>query len=462
MTKHDIRRGSTDLERRFGGALFRPGEAGYDEHRLGWHRTFESHPAIIAAAASADDVRAAVLAARERDLTLAVQATGHGAVVPADGALLLKTTALTGVEIDPHRRVARVGPGAVWADVNRAAARYGLAGLAGRCSTVGVTGYTLGGGQSWLSRTFGFAADSVVSADVVTADGVALTATARQHPDLFWALRGGGGNFGVVTSLEFRLRQVPHVYSGMSFYPLDRAFDTLAAYREWALGEPEAMNTAVLLLRLPPSPLIPEPLRGRRVLAIRAFHHGDDGGRFLAPLLEAAGPPLVDAFGMRPFPAASDATNGPDAPPMANRQEIELFRALPDDVLHAIVEAGAADSPLAFVEVRHWGGAMAAPGPDAGPAGHRDVPFSVMAVAPYLSPDRTAADATLDRLLGRLRPHATGGSFLTLLTDHTKTRTAFTAGNYARLAAVKRAWDPANVFHLGHNIPPAPDRKATP
>ncbi len=452
----------SDLRRRFGGALFRPGDAGYDEHRLGWHRTFESRPAIVAAAASAADVRAAVLAVRENDLEFAVQATGHGTVVPADGALLLKTTALNDIQIDPVRRIARVGPGAVWADVNRAAARYGLAGLAGRCGTVGVTGYTLGGGQSWLSRTFGFAADSVVSADLVTADGVALTTTARQHPDLFWALRGGGGNFGVVTSLEFRLYPVSRVYCGMSVYPAERAFDTLAAYRQWALDEPEAMNTAVLLIRLPPSPLFPEPLRGKRVLAIRAFHHGENGRQVLAPLLEAAGPPLLDAFGVREFPDASDATNGPDAPPMANRQEIEMFRALPDDALHAIVEAGAADSPLAFVEVRHWGGAMADPGPDAGPAGHRDVPFSVLAVAPYLSADRTAADATLDRLVDRLRPYATGGSFLNLLTDHTKTRTAFTAENYARLTAIKRAWDPANVFHLGHTIPPAPDRKEIP
>jgi FAD/FMN-containing dehydrogenase len=323
-----------------------------------------------------------------------------------------------------------------------------------------VTGYTLAGGQSWLSRTFGFAADSVVSADVVTADGVAVTATAYQHPDLFWALRGGGGNFGAVTSLEFRLRPVPRVYSGMSFHPLERAFDTLAAYRQWAPGEPGGMNTAVLLIRLPPSPLVPEPLRGRRVLAVRAFHHGDDGDRILAPLLEVAGPPLFDTFGMRPFPAASDAANGPDAPPMANRQEIELFHDLPDDVLRAVCDAGDQDSPLAFVDVRHWGGAMAAAGPDAGPAGHRDVPFSVMAVTPYPSADRTAADAALDRLTGRLRPHATGGSFLSLLTDPTRTRTAFTPGNYARLAAIKRAWDPGNVFHLGHNVPPATDRKA--
>ncbi|MEV4350933.1 FAD-binding oxidoreductase [Actinoplanes sp. NPDC049596] len=444
------------------GPVFRPGDAGYDEHRAGWQRNFESRPAVIVAAAGADDVQAAVRAAREQALPLAVQATGHGTLVPADGALLLKTTALTDVHIDPRNRIARVGPGAVWADVNRAAARYGLAGLAGRCRTVGVTGYTLGGGQSWLSRTYGFAADSVVRADLVTADGVARTASADQHPDLFWALRGGGGNFGIVTSLEFRLYPVDRVFSGMSFYRIERARETLAAYREWARTEPEAMNSAVLLIR--------EPLRGQRVLALRAFHHGDDGRRVLAPLLAAAGPPLFDAFEMRPFPAAGDATNGPDAPPMANRQELELFHTLPDEVLDAVVEAGAPDSPLAFVELRHWGGAMARPAPDAGPAGHRDVPFSVMAVAPYPAAAERAnagaerasagragaerADTALDRLAGRIRPHATGGSFLSLLMDPSRTRSAFTPGHYARLTEIKRAWDPDNVFHLGHNIPP--------
>ena len=424
--------------------MFKPGDPGYDRHRLGWNRTFESHPALIAVAATTGDVRVAVRTARDHDLPLAVQATGHGLIAPVDGALLLKTTALNDVQIDPARRVARVGPGAVWADVNRAAARYGLAGLAGRCSTVGVTGYTLGGGQSWLSRTFGFAADSMISAEVVTAGGVVLTASAREHPDLFWALRGGGGNFGVVTSLEFQLYPVARVWSGMSLYPLERAFDVLAAYRQWALTEPEATNTAVLLPQVD----------GRRVLAIRAFHHGDDGARALAPLLDVAGPPLVDAFATRAFPEASAATNGPDVPPIPNRQEIELFHTLPDEVLHAIVEAGAGDSPIAFVELRHWGGAMAA---GDGPAGHRDVPFSVIAVAPFPTP----TDVTLDRLVRRIRPYATGGSFLTLLTDPSRTRSAFTPANYARLTDVKRTWDPANFFRTGHNIPPALTREAT-
>ena len=319
------------------------------------------------------------MAAHEHDLPLAVQATGHGTVVAADGALLLDTSRLCGVEIDPTRRRARVGPGAVWAQVNAAAAQFGLGSLAGRCSTVGVTGYTLGGGAGWLSRTFGFAADSVVRAEVVTADGRLVTASADEHPDLFWALRGGGGNFGIVTSLEFTLYPADRVFSGMSLYPLDRALETLAAYGSWALDEPEGDEHARCCscgcLR---HPSFPEPLRGRRVLAIRAFHLGsaDEGRRVLAPLLEAAGPPLLDAFAMRPFPEASAATNGPGR--AADGQP-----AGPRPAPHRQRRRGRRHGRGRVQRTRRWRssscGTGVAPwpsrGPGAGPAGHRDVPF---------------------------------------------------------------------------------------
>ena len=419
-----------------------PGDAGYDDLRKPLNPSLDPHPAAIVPAAGAADVRAAVLTARKYELPFAVQSTGHGTHVAYDNALLVRTGGMASVLIDPDRRVARVGPAARWGDVLRAAAPFGLAPLSGSSPDVGVTGYTLGGGLGWLARRYGLAADSVLRALVVTADGELEVATPDRNAELFWALRGGGGSFAVVTGLEFRLYPVARVFGGMSLYPVERAFETLSAYRQWALDEPAGMNSAVLLLRLP---------TGRRVLAIRAFHHGDpvEGRRVLAPLLDVAGPPLLDAFAVRAFPEASAATNGPDAPPMAHRQTIELFRALPDDAIDAMVEAGSPDSPLAFVEVRHWGGAMADPPPDAGPAGHRDMPFSVLAVGPH-----PAGDGHLDRLAERLAPQATGGSFLTLLTDPGKTRTAFTDANYARLAAVKRAWDPDNVFHLNHNIPP--------
>lgn len=341
----------------FHGGLYLPGEAGYDHERLGWSRAIDARPALVAVASSPEDVQTAVMAAREHGLPLAIQSTGHGTVVAADGALLLKTSQLATVAIDPQRRTARVGPGAVWEQVNVAAARFGLGSLAGRCSTVGVTGYTLGGGTGWLSRAFGYAADSVVRAEVVTAGGRRVSVSTDEHPELFWALRGGGGNFGVVTALEFRLCPTDQLFAGMSLYPLDRAFETLATYRQWALDEPDELNSAVMVMRLPPAPSVPEPFRGKRLLAIRAFYLGgeEQGRRVLAPLLEAAGPPLLDGFAMRTFPEASAATNGPDVPPIAARQYVELFQELPAPALHAIVEAGSGDrdSPLAFIELRH-------------------------------------------------------------------------------------------------------------
>jgi len=209
-------------------------------------------------------------------------------------------------------------------------------------------------------------------------------------------------------------------------------------------------------------------LRGRQVLSVRAFHLGDEasGRRALAPLLDVAGPPLHDGLATRPFSAASAATNGPDVPPIALRQDVEFFHDLPVDATAAVVDAGAAPgSPTAFVELRHWQGAISRPPADAGPAGARRVPFSVMAVAPYPAPDRRPVDAYLDRLSARLAPYATGEAFLNLLTDPTRTGDAFTADDHRRLTVVKAAWDPDNLFRMHHNVlpaAPAPRPRSTP
>ncbi len=237
-----------------GGRVYVPGEGGYEAARQPWQRRLDPHPALIVEAATAGDVRAALRFAREHDLSFAVQSTGHGAVQVPDGGLLLKTTAMSRVEVDAGRRVARVGGGAVWSDVIAAAAPHGLAPLSGTSPTVGVTGYTLGGGTGWLSRLHGYAADSVVSFEVVTADGELVTASAAENPELFWALRGGSGNYGVVTSLEFRLYPVASVYAGMAMFDPARAAAAFAVYREWALDEPDESNTALLLAKLPPPP----------------------------------------------------------------------------------------------------------------------------------------------------------------------------------------------------------------
>jgi FAD/FMN-containing dehydrogenase len=317
---------------------------------------------------------------------------------------------------------------------------------------VGVTGYTLGGGTGWLSRRYGFAADSVVRAEVVTADGELVTASAGENSDLFWALRGGSGNFGVVTSLEFELFPVAGVYAGTAMFDPARAAETLALYREWALDEPDESNTALVLAQLPPMPQLPEEVRGKRVLMLRAFYVGtaDEGERTLAPLFEAAGEPLVNT--LRETSYADAAAMLPPPPPAIAEMHIELFRELADEVIDAVVEGHEA---LMGIEVRHWGGEMARPGENAGPIGHRHIPFSVVGGGQAETPDDAERMmAGVREFAGRLRPHSTGGSYLNFLSDADRTADAYTTGDYQRLRAVKATWDPDNVFGANHNIPP--------
>jgi FAD/FMN-containing dehydrogenase len=437
------------------GRVLAPGEDGYDAARLSWQRRFDPRPAVIVEAAGVADVAAAIRFAREHELPLTVQATGHGTVRAADDGVLLKTGAMTSVEVDPYRRVARVGAGALWSDVIAAAAPHGLAPLSGSSPTVGVVGYTLGGGVGWLSREYGYAADSVVGTDLVTADGSLVKA--EDDGDLFWALRGGGGNFGVVTALEFRLHPAGDVYAGMAMFDVARAADAMAVYREWAPDEPDASNTALVVAQIPPIPEMPEAVRGKRVLILRAFHLGpaDEAERLLAPLREAAGPPLLDAMRATTFPDA--AVMMPPPPPSVGVMNLELLETVPDEAITAVVEA---EGPIAGIELRHWEGAPSRPPENAGPAGHRDVPFSIVVGAQ--SPDPAAIDelrAAVEAVVARLRPYSTGQSFLNFLGEPERVADAYTPEDYRRLGEIKATWDPDNVFRGNHNIPPAFPRK---
>jgi FAD/FMN-containing dehydrogenase len=371
-------------------------------------------------ATGAADVRAAVLASRELGLPLTVQATGHGTVVPPDEGMLLKTSRMSRVLVDPSRGIARAGAGARWSDVIAAAAPLGLAPLSGSHASVGVTGFTLGGGVGWLSRRYGFAADHLVSAEIVTADGRHLTADAGRHPDLFWALRGGSGNFGVVTSLEFRLHPVSTVYGGVALFPASRAADILTRFRDESDTRPDALSVSIA---------ITNHASHGRVVAVRAVYVGsaEEGARALRSLRDAAGPPLQEDFRTMPY-AETESLGG--TPP----QHFHLYADLPDALIAAITESDAAG-----IEVKQWGGAMARPGADAGPVGHRDVPFSL----------------TIDGSDDGLASYATGGAFLNFLHDTSRTASAYTPENFRRLREVKRAYDPQNVFHRNHNIRPA-------
>jgi FAD/FMN-containing dehydrogenase len=434
------------------GRVLRPGDDDYDAERLPWQRKFDPRPAVIVEATRPEDVQAALRMARDEDLPLAVQATGHGAVVASDGALLLKTTGLNGVTVDAEAGTARAGAGSPWRAVIEAAAPHGLAPLSGTSADVGVTGYTLGGGASGLSRMYGWAADSLLSADLVTADGERLQVSADEHPDLFWALRGGGGNFGVVTSLEFRLHPVTRVYGGMAVYDHAAAREILARYVEWAQDEPDESNTALVVMRMPPLPMIPEHLRGRQVLSLRSLYMGDAeaGERLLTPLLEGAGEPLMGGLQEMSF-ADTMTAMGPPPPPSIGEVTAELFDEVNDAVLDIVAEP---DGRVTAVELRHWGGAMARPGADAGPIGHRDIPFTVavtgLAMDPAQWPD---VKAGVGAVAEQLRPHATGGAFLNFLSDPSRTRDAYNDADWARLQAIKATYDAANVLGRGHNIP---------
>jgi FAD/FMN-containing dehydrogenase len=412
------------LRRTLHGPLHRPGEAAYDVLRRPHSPALDPRPALVVEAYGAADVRAAVVAARDYGLPFAVQGTGHGTHVPCEGGVLVRTGAMATVLVDPDRRVAHVGAGARWADVLAAAAPFGLAPLSGSDPSVGVAGYTLGGGLGWLARRHGFASDSLRRAEVVTAEGRVVTASAAEHSDLHWALRGGGGGFGVVTAMEIALHPVDRVYAGTAYFSVDRAGDTLARYRDWIATAPDALSTAVLLTRL----------GDERVLALRVMHAGpaDDAERLIAPLRAVAGPALRDDLRVTPFAAAAMGGTAP--------RHLDLLETLPDGAIDVLLAAG----EHATVEVRHWGGAIAAPGPDAGPAGHRPAALSAIVDAP--SPGLAAA----------LAPYATGGSFLNFLSDPTRTETAFTAPNLRRLREVRRAYDPDEVFSVGHAVAPAP------
>jgi FAD/FMN-containing dehydrogenase len=377
---------------------------------------------MILEANTTADVRKAVLTARERNVPFAVYATGHGGPMPEREDIVVVTTERLGgsVLVDPDRCTARVGPGALWADVLAATAPFGLVPLAGSHSSVGVIGYTLGGGMSWLSRRYGFAADSVLRAEVVTADGEVRTISADHEPDLFWAVRGGGANFAAVLGLEFRLYPLRDVYAGAATFPLDRAADVLAWYRDSAPTRPDELNANVLLTK--------------DALTVRGVYAGaaEDARRALAPLFRVAGEPVTDSWRTMPFAESGDVgTAGPD--------HFHHLADLPDAAITTAIESVHGDADA--VEVRYWAGAIARTA-DPGPAGRRDEPYVVVVEG---TPEAAAPIAT----------HATGGVFLNSLHDPARADTAFTSANYARLRELKRAYDPTNIFGLAKNIPPA-------
>jgi FAD/FMN-containing dehydrogenase len=351
------------------GQVFAPGEAGYDQAREAWNLAVDRRPAVVVAAESAADVAEAVRYARSHEMRIAPQGTGHGAgpLEPLDGAMLLRTTRMRKVRIDPAARTARAEAGAVWQDVIDPAAEHGLAGLAGSSAGVGVAGYTLGGGLGWLARRYGLAASSVTAAELVTPDGQLVRADASREPDLLWAVRGGGGSVGVLTALEMRLYPVRELYAGDLFFPIARTAEVLSAWHAWTATIPDEVTSMTHVLRFPPLPQLPEELRGQTFAVLEAAYLGDaaSGAELIEPLRSLG--PERDTFATIPASALGQLNMDPDQPAPL-RGDGTLLADLPAGAIDALVAVAGpdVDTPLASIEVRHLGGALARPAADGG------------------------------------------------------------------------------------------------
>jgi hypothetical protein len=453
------------------GVGYVPGEEGYDEARKAWNLNADQHPALVVMAAGAADVIAAVRLAHDEGLGVGVMATGHGVASACDGGVLINTSRMKGVRVDPEAQTARVEPGALWTDVISEAQVFGLAGLVGSSSGVGVVGYTMGGGFGWLGRKYGFNADSVREADVVSADGELLRVSAYEHPDLFWGLKGGGGNFGIVTSMEFALYPLRSVYGGNLFYSLERTAEVLDLYVRWVETLPEEMTTAIAFMNFPPLPMIPEPLRGGSFISVRGCYCGDPlevGEELLRPWREF-GEPLVDTFGVMPYQQLDMISMDPPDP-LAFYTHVELLGELSPEAIDKLVAlAGVeSESPLVMLELRQLGGALARPPADLSPIGRRDSRFIMFGLG--MSPTPEATPELAQRLQGHLarvaeemRPYETGATYVNFLDlgDWTpeRTRASYSPEDWERLVELKDRYDSDNVFRFNRNIPPSSARQ---
>ena len=450
------------LAAQIGGGVLSAGDAGYDEARRVWNATVDRRPALIARCLADNDVQAAVRFAATHRMLLSIRGGGHhiaGNAV-AEGGLMIDLSGLRAVVVDVDGRSARVGAGALLADVDRASQAHGLAVPLGINSTTGVAGLTLGGGFGWLTRRHGLTIDNLLGATVVTADGELHRVSAASEPALFWALRGGGGNFGVVTSFEFRLHPVgPELHAGLVVYPFAQARRVLRAWRDFNAAAPDELSVWAVLRKAPPLPFLPASAHGSDVVVFPLVHSGsvEDGRRAAAPVLEF-GEPLASAVGPTPYAGFQTAFDPLLAPGGRNYWKSNNFSALSDAALDVVI-ASATDLPGPECEIflAQLGGAMArvAPGDTAFVA--RDASYIMNVHGRWSDPrDDDKVRSWARRSFEAAAVHATGSGYVNFLTEDEGERVAASYGsNHARLQAVKRRYDPDNLFRMNLNIAPA-------
>ena len=446
----------TPLRRVLDGDVVGPEDTGWDEARRAWNLTVDQWPAAVALPEHAEDVAAIVAFARAQGLRVAPQGTGHGAAPLGNltGTILVKTERMRGVSIDPVARTARAEAGVIWIEVVEAAAEHGLAALAGSSADVGVVGYTLGGGLSWLARKHGIGANQVTAIEVVTASGDLVRTDWANEPDLFWALRGGGGAFGIVTAIEFNLFPLEQVYAGILWYPVDRAAEILRAWRAWTEELPDEMTSVGRILQFPPIPQIPEPVRGQSFVVVQAIYAGDaaEGERLLAPL-RALGP-VLDTVAPTPMRELSRLHMDPEGP-APGAGDGGMLDDVDDDLIDLFVER-VVGSPILSAEIRQLGGAVARRSSQHGAIDAWEAPFITYAVGIAPTPEaKHAVEDAIGRLRSALEPWEAEHTYLNFAESRRSATTLFSDASYYRLRRIKAIVDPADLIRSNHPIPAA-------
>jgi FAD/FMN-containing dehydrogenase len=438
------------------GELLTSGDAGYDAARTVWNGMFDRRPALIARCAGVADVINSVNFARTKNLLIAVRGGDHSLAGHSvcEGGIMIDLSPMRSVRVDPAKQTARAEGGARWRDFDHETQAFGLATTGGTNSDTGIGGLTLGGGLGWLAGKYGLACDNLLSADVVTADGRLLTASATQNADLFWGLRGGSGNFGIVTSFEYKLHRVGQVLAGLVVHPFDKAKDILRFYREFSTAIPDEVNTLGALLTTP---------EGLQVAAIAVCYNGaiEQGEKVLRPLREF-GPPLVDQIGPMPYTAVQTMT---DAMFPRGRQyywKANLMHHLSDDAIKTIIDHFAAvPSPHTVIGFQQLGNAVNRVGQDVTAFSHRDALYDFLMLSGWENPSDAERNIRWTReLSSAIQPFLRGGIYVNAFTDDSKQgiRDAYRPETYERLVALKNTYDPENMFRLNPNIKPTRDR----
>lgn len=443
------------------GKIVIPEHPRFDDARRAWNLAVDQRPAAVAFPESAEDVAAAVLFARERGLRVAPQGTGHNAepLGSLKNAILIKTEHMRNVHVDPRARVARVEAGVLWQELVEAAAPHGLGALQGSSPDVGVIGYTIGGGLSFLSRKYGLSANRVRAIELVTADGRLIEADRQNEPDLFWALRGGGGSFGVVTAIELELFPIDGIYAGILWYPIERAGEVLQAWRELTESDPlDELTTVGRIMHLPPIPDIPEPVRGKSFATVEVYHVGapSQADELIAPL-RALGP-VNDTVKTIPMPELSHVHMDPEHPVPGGGDGLMLAE-LPPEAIDDWVEVAGAETkfPLLSVQLRHLEGEIARARPENGALASIEAKYAMYAVGMTPTPElRAAVHAQLEEVKRAFAPHAARHMYLNFADSNRPADTFWTETAYRRLRRIKSAVDPDDVIRANHPVPPAP------